>query len=194
MNPGIIVVSGLPRSGTSLLMQMLDRGGIAVLTDHLRTADVDNPRGYYELEKVKKIKQDASWLPESRGKAFKIVSQLLYDLPPTESYRIIFLERDLEEVLLSQEKMLKRLGRSPAPREPMKRAFTLHLERLHQWLERQPNMRVLRIGYSDLIASPQVAARTLSAFLGGGVKVEEMAAAVEPSLYRNRRLAPPAAG
>src|SRR5437763_1790519 len=98
MESAIIIVSGLPRSGTSLMMQMLDNGGVEVVTDNIRTADTDNPRGYYELEKVKKIKEDVSWLPGARGKAFKMVSQLLYDLPPTERYRIIFMERDLDEM------------------------------------------------------------------------------------------------
>src|SRR5713101_3371282 len=120
MNSEIIIVSGLPRSGTSLMMQMLENGGVEIVTDNIRAADTDNPRGYYEFEKVKKIKQDASWLPATRGKAFKMVSQLLYDLPTSEQYRIIFMERDLEEVLLSQEKMLQRLGRNAAPREEMK--------------------------------------------------------------------------
>src|SRR5438132_3246059 len=114
MDSAIIIVSGLPRSGTSLMMQMLDKGGVEVVTDHVRTPDIDNPRGYYEFEKAKKIKEDASWLPEMRGKAFKMVSQLLYALPPTEQYRIIFMERNLDEILLSQEKMLKRLGRNSA--------------------------------------------------------------------------------
>src|SRR5215475_8067096 len=95
----IVVVSGLPRSGTSLMMQMLDKGGLEVVTDKIRAADTDNPRGYYEYEQVKKIKQDKSWLPATRGKAFKMVSQLLYDLPPTEKYRVIFMERDFEEML-----------------------------------------------------------------------------------------------
>src|SRR6516165_1289807 len=106
----IVIVSGLPRSGTSLMMQMLDHGGVPVVTDHIRSADTDNPKGYYEFEQVKTIKRDTSWLPATRGKAFKMVSQLLYDLPPGETYRIIFMERDLDEVLLSQEKMLTRLG------------------------------------------------------------------------------------
>ena len=91
----IIVVSGLPRSGTSLMMQMLDRGGIPALTDQMRTADVDNPRGYYEFERVKKIKEDRDWLPAARGKAVKMISALLYDLPATEHYRIVFMQRDL---------------------------------------------------------------------------------------------------
>src|SRR5207247_9084675 len=107
MNSEIIIVSGLPRSGTSLMMQALENGGVEVVTDNIRTSDTDNPRGYYELEKVKKMKQDASWLPQARGKAFKMVSQLLYDLPPIESYRVIFMERDLDEMLISQEKMLE---------------------------------------------------------------------------------------
>src|SRR5262245_15575927 len=119
MSAEIIVVSGLPRSGTSLMMQMLDNGGIEVVTDNVRAADTDNPRGYYELEKVKRVKQDASWLPQARGKAFKMVSQLLYDLPASERYLVVFMERDFDEMLLSQEKMLQRLGRPAAPREVM---------------------------------------------------------------------------
>src|SRR6516162_8939972 len=120
MDSEITIVSGLPRSGTSLMMQMLDYGGMEVVTDNIRTADTDNPKGYYEYEIVKKIKQDISWLPATRGKAFKMVSQLLYDLPANETYRIIFMERDMDETLLSQEKMLQRLGRPAAPREVMK--------------------------------------------------------------------------
>src|SRR5271157_2249400 len=96
MDSEIIIVSGLPRSGTSLMMQMLENGGVVVVTDGIRTADTDNPRGYFEFERVKKIKEDASWLPETRGKAFKMVSQLLYDLPPTEKYKIVFMDRDLD--------------------------------------------------------------------------------------------------
>src|SRR5713101_7433843 len=137
MNSEIIIVSGLPRSGTSLMMQMLDNGGVAVLTDNIRAADTDNPRGYYEFEKVKKIKQDSSWLPETRGKAFKMVSQLLYDLPTSERYRIIFMERDLDEMLISQEKMLKRLNRAAVPRDDMKRFYNLHLNKLREWLSQQ---------------------------------------------------------
>src|SRR5690348_9725375 len=123
MNSEITIVSGLPRSGTSLMMQMLDKGGLEVVTDNIRIADRDNPRGYYEFEKVKTIKRDTSWLPQTRGKAFKMISQLLYDLPSSEKYRIIFMERDMDEMLVSQEKMLERLGREAVPREEMKRAY-----------------------------------------------------------------------
>jgi hypothetical protein len=189
MDSEVIVVSGLPRSGTSLMMQMLAAGGVEVVTDNVRTADTDNPRGYYELEAVKRVKRDASWLPQTRGKAFKMVSQLLYDLPPGESYRILFMERDLDEVLASQEKMLQRLGRGAAPRDQMKRSYGLHLGRLHDWLRQQPNMQVLFVNYRDLIERPEEQARRVGAFLGGKPDAERMAASVDPALYRNRKAA-----
>src|SRR5262249_27657731 len=150
-------------------------GGVEVVTDNVRTADTDNPRGYYEFEKVKRLRQDASWLPETRGKAFKMVSQLLYDLPPGESYRGIFMGRDLEEMLLSQEKMLQRLGRSAAPHEEMKRSYTLHLERLHAWLRQQRNMEVLCVNYNDLVERPTAQAQRVGEFLGGRANVAAMA-------------------
>ncbi len=187
MSSEIIVVSGLPRSGTSLMMQMLDRGGIEVVTDKLRTPDVDNPRGYYEFEQVKKIKADASWLPEARGKAVKMVSQLLYDLPSSEKYLVIFMERDLDEMLDSQEKMLARLNQPSAPRDDIKRAFIRHLQRLREWLPTQPHLKVLDVRYNELIAHPDEQAARVSAFLGGRANAEAMAAAVDPSLYRNRK-------
>ena len=187
MAPEIIIVSGLPRSGTSLMMQMLQQGGIEIVTDNIRAADTDNPRGYHEFEKVKKIKQDHSWLPGLRGKAVKMVSQLLYDLPPGEKYRILFMERDLDEMLLSQEKMLERLGRTPAPRETIKRAYVQHLERLHEWLSQQGNMKVLRVGYKDLVERPHEQTERVREFLGGAIDVEKMVKAVDPTLYRNRK-------
>jgi hypothetical protein len=186
MHADIIVVSGLPRSGTSLMMQMLDNGGVEVVTDGARTADIDNPKGYYELEKVKTIKRDASWLADARGKAFKMVSQLLYDLPGGERYRIIFMERDFDEMLASQEKMLQRLGRPAAPRQQIERSFTQHLSRLHDWLAGQEHMQVLRVSYNALLAQPRQHAEHVGEFLGGRADVEKMAGTVDPSLYRNR--------
>jgi RNase adaptor protein for sRNA GlmZ degradation len=188
LNNEIIIVSGLPRSGTSLMMQMLDNGGVQVVTDNIRTPDTDNPRGYYEFEKVKTIKHDVSWLPETRGKAFKMVSQLLYELPSSQRYRIIFMERDMDEMLLSQEKMLARLNRPSAPRDEISRAFARHLERLHEWLARQPNFDVLYVSYNDLIERPEVQAARVSGFLGATVDAAEMARTVDPLLYRNRKL------
>jgi len=188
MESEIVVVSGLPRSGTSLMMQMLESGGLQVVTDFVRAADIDNPRGYHELEQVKSIKKDASWLPETRGKAVKMVSQLLYDLPRTERYRIIFMERNLDEVLVSQEKMLERLNRHAAPRDQIKRAFIAHLDRLRDWLVGQPNMEVLYVNYNDLVERPARLAERVSAFLGGKADAEKMARSVDPALYRNRQL------
>jgi RNase adaptor protein for sRNA GlmZ degradation len=187
MDSAIIVVSGLPRSGTSLMMQMLENGGVAVVTDNIRTADTDNPRGYYEFEKVKRLKQNASWLPETRGKAFKMVSQLLYDLPGSERYRIIFMERDTDEMLRSQDKMLQRLNRPAAPHEEMKRYYAVHLERLHAWLGQQPHIDVVRVNYNDLIERPEANTERIREFLNGKVNAEAMAKTVDPSLYRNRR-------
>ncbi len=189
MNTDVIIVSGLPRSGTSLMMQLLDAGGIEIVTDHVRTADTDNPRGYYEFERVKKVKQDPSWLPQTRGKAVKMVSQLLYDLPPSERYRIVFMERDLGEVLDSQEKMLRRLGRESAPRDEMTRAYALHLERLHCWLTKQANMAVLRVGYGAIVAEPEREATRVKEFLGGRLDVAAAVEAIDPELYRNRKAA-----
>jgi Sulfotransferase domain len=189
MDPEIIIVSGLPRSGTSLMMQMLDNGGVPVVTDSIRSADTDNPKGYYEFEQVKKIKRDTSWLPAVRGKAVKMVSQLLYDLPPTEVYRIVFMERDLDEMLRSQEKMLERLNRCPAPRAAMKLAYADHLERLHEWLPRQSNMEVLRVCYNELMEKPSCQAERVKEFLRYPTDTVKMANTVDPSLYRNRKTA-----
>jgi hypothetical protein len=187
MNHPVIIVSGLPRSGTSLMMQMLESGGVPVLTDKIRAADTDNPRGYYEFEKVKTVKKDPSWVPESRGAAIKMVSQLLYDLPATERYRIIFMERDMDEMLISQEKMLERLGRPAAPRDQMKRSFPIHLERLRDWLRQQKHMDVLSVRYSDLVEQPREQAARISEFLGLPLNIDAMVGAVDPSLYRNRK-------
>jgi hypothetical protein len=182
----IIIVSGLPRSGTSLMMQMLDKGGIPVVTDNVRTADADNPRGYYELERVKTIKRDASWLPELKGKAVKMVSQLLYELPSNHKYRVIFMERDLDEVVPSQEKMLVRLGKTAAPGSEIKRQYTLHLDRLRQWLAGQRYIDVLYVRYDDVVQRPEEQAERVSTFLGGRTDPARMAEAVDASLYRNR--------
>ena len=183
----IVIVSGLPRSGTSLMMQMLDQGGIRALTDEIRAADTDNPRGYLEYERAKKTKTDPSWLPAARGKAVKMVSALLYDLPPTEKYRIIFMNRDLDEVLESQEKMLKRLGRAAAPREQLKKSFGIHLERLFQWLPTQTHLQVLQVSYNNLINDSKTEVDRIALFLDEIPAREEMLTAIDPALYRNRK-------
>jgi hypothetical protein len=190
MHSEIIVVSGLPRSGTSLMMQMLDQGGIPVVTDSIRTADTDNPRGYYEFEQVKKIKEDASWIPDMRGKAFKMVSQLLYHLPASEKYHILFMERDMDEMLASQEKMLARLGRPTAPRDAIAQAYRVHLDRLHDWLAGQHFLQVLRVSYRALIEAPRPEAERVAGFLANRTDVEGMVRSIDPTLYRNRTASP----
>jgi len=187
MDSEIIIVSGLPRSGTSVMMQMLESGGVEVVIDGIRTADTDNPRGYHEFEKVKKIKQDASWLPGTRGKVFKMVSLLLFDLPASETYRVVFMERDLDETLQSQEKMLQRLNRPAAPREEIKKGYVAHLKKLHDWLTKQTHIKILRVSYNDLMQNPEKEAARVSEFLDGKADAKGMVKAVDPALYRNRK-------
>lgn len=185
-NSHIVVVSGLPRSGTSLMMQMLNLGGIEVLTDRVRSADIDNPRGYLEFERAKQVHRDADWVPQARGKAVKMVSQLLYHLPEGERYRIIFMRRNLDEVLLSQEKMLLRRGSAVPPRDKIRDAFSLHLDGLYTWLSEQPHVDVLFVDYNKLLESPHLLAAEVKQFLQDQVDCQAMLEAVDPDLYRNR--------
>ncbi len=184
----VVIVAGLPRSGTSLLMQMLAAGGLPLLTDGVRVADEDNRRGYFELEAVKKTKRDASWLSEAPGKVVKMVYRLLYDLPPGYRYRIVFVERSLEEVLASQKTMLERQGKpAGADDATMMRVFRKELDTAKGWLSAQPNFSVLYADYNRLIAQPQLESAAISEFLGDGLDVAAMASAVDPGQYRNRR-------
>ena len=185
----IIIVSGLPRSGTSLMMQMLQQGGIPAVTDEIRAADTDNPRGYYEFERVKKTKEDPSWLPEARGKVVKMVSSLLYDLPATETYRVVFMRRDIDEMLESQEKMLARLSRTAAPRDQMKTSFSVHLDRLFHWFPAQPHIKLLEVSYNDLLHTPESEICRVARFLDHVPSASQMLAAIDLSLYRNRKAA-----
>ncbi|MAT68731.1 MAG: sulfotransferase family protein [Planctomycetaceae bacterium] len=182
----IIVVSGLPRSGTSLMMQMLAAGGVPTMTDGQRVADPDNPRGYLEDERVKRLQQDARWLPEARGQAIKVISQLLTALPASETYRVIFMRRDLEEVLASQAKMLARAGRPGGDPAKLRAAFTTHQTRLQEWLPAQSHLTVLELDYAAVVADPGSAASQIAQFLSAPLDEAAMAAAVDPQLYRNR--------
>ncbi len=184
----ITVVSGLPRSGTSMMMRMLQAGGMPIVTDHVRKADIDNPKGYFELEKVKQIREDSSWVADTVGKAFKMVSQLLYDLPPFWNYRIILMKRNMGEVLRSQAKMLERLGRKRGSLSDLEMAelFTKHLDALEEWLEQQPHMKTLIVHYRQVIHDPLGKAREVNRFLDEQLDAPAMAAEVDPSLYRQR--------
>ena len=185
----IVVVSGLPRSGTSMVMKMLEAGGLPILTDGLRTADEDNPKGYYEVERVKRLAREADkgWLAEARGKGLKVISYLLKSLPPRFNYRVVFIRRDIDEVLASQRKMLARRGEAEetAP-ERMRALFEDDLWRASHYLKSRPEFETIEIHYSAILARPLEEARRIDAFLGGGLDVEAMAAAVDPQLYRNR--------
>jgi hypothetical protein len=185
----VIVVSGLPRSGTSMMMKMLEAGGIPPLTDQIRTADGDNPKGYYEFERVKKLdKGDTEWVAEAQGKVVKVISQLLKFLPADYEYKVIFMQRNIEEVLASQKKMLVNRGEDPnrVSDEELATLFGKHLNQVLNWLEQQPNVSTLFIHYSEMLADPQPQAEKVAAFVGGKLDVEGMTAVIDPSLYRNR--------
>ena len=185
----ITVVSGLPRSGTSLMMQMLEAGGLEVMTDQQRAADDDNPRGYYELESVKRLRKDNTWVSDAQGKVIKVIHLLLKELPETFEYRIVFMRRRIEEVLSSQAKMLERQGTKGASLEPGKLAaiFQKQLDELDAWLAQRPQFRVFDVKYHELIAEPQPIARQINAFLGGDLDEQAMVDVVDPSLYRQRK-------
>jgi hypothetical protein len=186
----VVVVSGLPRSGTSMMMRMLEAGGIGILSDGERGADVDNPRGYFELERIKDLEKetDKSYLREGRGRAVKVISFLIKDLPDENDYRVIFMRRDLEEVLTSQDKMIERLGsqESSADREALKEAYRNDIVRTRLLCRKRPNFALLEVHYRATIEDPAATSRRVSAFLGGGLDETAMRAAVEADLYRNR--------
>jgi hypothetical protein len=185
----IVVVSGLPRSGTSMLMKMLDAGGLPVVTDGQRTADEDNPKGYFEAERIKRLAQDGDrrWLAGARGKAIKVISYLLRSLPSQFNYRVVFIRRDIEEVLASQNKMLARRGeKDDTPPERMRELFEKDVSRAQDILAHEPQFETLEVQYTAILARPLEEARRIAGFVGSGLDVEAMAAAVDPELYRNR--------
>lgn len=185
----ITIVSGLPRSGTSMMMRFLEAGGLEPLTDGVRRADEDNPRGYYELERAKSIRDDASWLAEAEGRVFKMVSMLLFHLPPQHRYKIILMRRDLDEVLASQAVMLRRRGRAedqPSD-EKMKTLFETHLEQVDLFLAGQPSMDTLPCEFRRVIEDPAGSARRVAGHLGLDLDTERMASVIEPGLYRQRQ-------
>jgi hypothetical protein len=187
----VTIVTGLPRSGTSVMMQMLSAGGLAPLTDGLRQPDEDNPRGYFEFEPVKQIKRDTAWLQLAVGKAVKMVHLLLPELPLDRNYRyrVIMMRRDLSEVLASQKKMLQRQGRAGAEldADKLRAVFEQQLARVDQFLaSHSDHFAVLNVSYNDLIAAPQEIAKKVNDFLGGQLDELKMAQAVDPNLYRNR--------
>jgi hypothetical protein len=186
----VVVVSGLPRSGTSMTMQMLAAAGVPVVTDGIRPAGEDNPKGYFEDERVKdlhKENEDRSWTRDARGKAIKIISFLLKDLPETNNYKVIFMKRALPEVLASQKKMLERRNEvDESGDDRMLELWENHLWRVFYLLKHADQFESLEIAYSDVIGDPLREARRIRDFLELKADPEKMAAAVDESLYRNR--------
>ena len=183
----IVVVSGLPRSGTSMMMNVLTAGGLTAMTDQIRAADIDNPKGYYEYERVKRLPQgDIVWLEEARGKCVKVISALLPFLPPSYPYRVIFMHRQLEEVMESQRKMLERRNQPATQDDNMASLLQQHVEDVRQWLVVQPNITLFDCDYNSMLAAPESWVSRINAFLGGGMDPIAMLSAIDAALYRNR--------
>ena len=185
-----MIVSGLPRSGTSMMMSMLEAGGMEILSDGERGADVDNPKGYFEYARIKDLEKetDKSYVREGRGKALKVISFLIPHLPGDNDYRVIFMRRDLDEVLSSQDKMIQRLGSddATADREAMKEAYRNDIVRTRLLCRKRPNFELIEIHYGATIEDPAETARRVNEFLGGRLDEAAMRRAVDASLYRNR--------
>ena len=186
---GPVVVSGIPRSGTSMMMKMLAAGGVPPLTDGVRSADCDNPEGYFEFEPLKRMSENPGCLDQAAGKAVKVISWLLHDLPMDYCYRLIFMLRDIDEILSSQRQMLVRRGNSTGleAEEGLRSAYENHLAATKKWLrERSGNFEVLFLGFAQVHSDPCREAGRVCEFLGGGLDVEAMAEAVNFDLYRQR--------
>jgi hypothetical protein len=186
----VLVVSGLPRSGTSMLMQMLDAGGMPILSDTQREADEDNPKGYFELDAVNKFNADKSWINEARGKAVKIVAPLVSQVPAGNNYRVILIGRDTAEILNSQAKMIARRGEpvedSPQRRERLSAEYSRVIERTRRTLSSRADIKLLILRYDEVLSDPASTANRINQFIGGQLDSTRMAKAVEPLLYRNR--------
>jgi len=186
----ITVVSGLPRSGTSMMMKMLEAGGLPPLTDKMRQADDDNPKGYYEFERVKKMPDgDTSWVEEARGRSVKVISALLEHLPNGYPYRVLFMQRKIDEILASQIQMLIRSGKptDEVSDEQLAEMYGKHLARVKSWLDEQPNFTVLYLDYGAMLADPQKYTNRVNQFLGSSLNSGAMVGVVDPDLYRQRR-------
>lgn len=187
----VIVVSGLPRSGTSMMMKMLEAGGVPVWLDGVRTPDDQNPKGYYELERVKQLDKglDKSWVRAGRGRAVKVISSLLEHLPAENNYHVLFMNRDIQEVLKSQGKMLSQRGESggSAGDDALQKFFEVHLRKTKYLLAHDHRFSSIDVTYTDVLADPEAMARRVCAFLGANLNIAAMVATVDNQLYRNRR-------
>jgi hypothetical protein len=187
----ITIVSGLPRSGTSLMMQMLVAGGMTGLSDGQRAPDTDNPRGYLEWERIKQLPKDPDCIAEAEGKVAKVISRLLLSLPSGHEYRVVLMQRPMPEVLASQDQMLRHRGTHNASASPdaVAAAFEKHLREVYAWVEGKPYVRSLRVAYHEVLSRPLEVGRNVSEFLEIKLDLEAMARQVDSSLYRNRSAA-----
>ena len=159
------------------------------MTDGLRKSDEDNPKGYYEVELVKSLKKqaDKSWIDGAEGKVIKVVSSLLKDLPSKHQYDVVFMNRSIDEVIASQNKMIERRGDTPSTDDQqMQELYQLHLSSIKSWLAKQQNFRVLEVSYNEIVQSPAGQAQRVRDFLGRPLSVDKMSEAVDEQLYRNR--------
>jgi hypothetical protein len=185
----VTIVSGLPRSGTSMMMRMLEAGGIPVLIDNIREADDDNPRGYYEFERVKNIKTDPAWLEEAKGRVVKMVSTLLLDLPTSYAYRVVFMRRKMEEILASQRQMLirNRKAADSVPEEKMAALYEKHLAQIEAWIARQRHLAAIYVSYNEMLVNAREQVRRIDEFFGGGLDVDAMLAVIDRTLHRQKK-------
>ena len=170
-----------------MMMQMLHTGGLPCITDELREADISNPKGYCEFEKGKGLRTDNSWLPEAKGKAIKIISHLLSCLPPELDYKVVFMERNLDEVLASQRKMLENQGRSEGDPSD-KRLSQIFAKQLYQVKKMLDDRQIptLFVGYRDALEDPVEISTKLQAFLGKNLDQQAMKDVVDYNLYHQR--------
>lgn len=183
----IIIVTGLPRSGTSMMMKMLEAGGVPPLCDGERAADSDNPNGYYEFEPVKRTKQDAGWLTQAPGKAVKMVYSLLYDLPSDRTYDVVFMRRDLSEILASQRHMLHNMGLTPNVDDTrMAALFEKEIKRFQRWISDASHINCVEVLYNAVASGSSVPITDINNHLGNDLNTSAMSEIVDPTLYRNR--------
>jgi len=188
--PFITIVSGVPRSGTSMMMKVLEAGGMGILADNVRGADSDNPNGYYEYEPVKRTRSDHRWTLNAEGRAVKVVHLLLHHLPRDKQYRVIFIHRDLQEVVASQQKMLRNLKKQGASLSDEELALALgtQVEKTLTWVRRQGNMQLLEVHYSKMIADPLSEIARVAELISAPLDLHAMTCVVDSSLYRQRHM------
>jgi len=189
ISEAVTLVSGLPRSGTSMMMRMLAAGGMPVVTDNIREANEDNPNGYFELEKIKELDKDDTWLKNEKGKAIKAIAALLPQLPRNIFYYVIFMQRDMDEILASQRKMLERRGtadKADVSDDIMAAKYETYLKATCKWLEQQEHFHVIHVHYNGILRDPLGLAERINAFLGSSLDARKMAQVVDPNLYRQR--------